>query len=103
MRSEVARRQRLEIWEQLVQSHAWIWQAIGADLKAATGLEMAEYDVLLRLSRAPERTLTMSELASQVLYSTSGLTRLVDRMERAGLVMRRRSDTNRRVVFACMT
>ena len=64
---------------------------------------MGQYDVLVRLARAPERALRMSDLAEQVLLSPSGLTRLVDRIEAEGLLERRRCATDRRGYEAALT
>nr|WP_239149251.1 MarR family transcriptional regulator [Streptomyces sp. SID12501] len=64
---------------------------------------MAEYDVLHHLAQAPGGQLRMSELAGALLYTTSGITRLLDRMTSAGLVRRETSSTDRRVVHADIT
>jgi DNA-binding MarR family transcriptional regulator len=61
------------------------------------------YDVLLELSVAPGRRLRMHELASAVVLSRSGLTRLVDRLERAGLLRREPTPEDRRGSFAVLT
>jgi len=58
------------------------------DLGAAGEIPLVTYDVLVQLSEAPDRRLRMTELADRVLLSRSGLTRLVDRLEREGLVQR---------------
>ncbi len=67
------------------------------------GLPAPWFDVLLRLSRAPGRGLPMSRLASEVGMTTGGLTKLVDRMERAGLTERRGDDQDRRVVHTVLS
>ena len=60
-------------------------------------------EVLLRLARAPGGGMRMQELAAQLIFSRSGATRLVDRMERAGLIRRESCDTDRRGTFAVIT
>ena len=59
-----------------------------AELLTDQQLSLASYDVLVQLAEAPQRRLRMTELAAAVLLSRSGVTRLVDRLEKAGLVAR---------------
>ena len=70
---------------------------------AEHGLSGVEAGVALRLARSPERSLRMSDLALQCDLSASGLTRVVDRLERAGLVSREACATDRRVTYAALT
>jgi DNA-binding MarR family transcriptional regulator len=67
------------------------------------GLSFAEFDVLLRLGRTPGGRLRMSDLAAQVELSTSGVTRLVDRLEAGRLVERAACPTDRRGAYAVIT
>lgn len=67
------------------------------------GMSETEFEVLLRLSRTPGRRLRMSDLSAQTSLSTSGITRVVDRLERDGLVTRESCDTDRRGTWARMT
>ena len=67
------------------------------------GMSMAEYDVLHHLAQAPDRRMRMSEVSQALLYTTSGTTRLLDRMTAAGLVDRQPSPQDRRVVHAVLT
>jgi DNA-binding MarR family transcriptional regulator len=64
---------------------------------------MATYDVLVRLARAPDRSLNMGDLAARVMLSPSGLTRAVDRLVRQGMVKRTRSIDDRRVMLVTLT
>jgi DNA-binding MarR family transcriptional regulator len=73
------------------------------ELRAEHDLSIASYDVLLRLARAPGRSLKMSELAERVMMSPSGLTRAVDRLVDQGLVRRDRSGADARVMLAQLT
>jgi DNA-binding MarR family transcriptional regulator len=66
-------------------------------------LPLGHYDVLLALAEAPERRLRMHELAWDVVLSRSGLTRMVDRLEGAGLLRRERCDDDRRGCYAALT
>lgn len=70
---------------------------------AAHGLAGTDFDTLLRLARSPERRLRMSDLADQTALSTSGITRIVDRLERQQLVRREPSQTDRRGCSAVLT
>ena len=63
-------------------------RALDAELEREHGLPLSSYDVLIQLSLVPYRRLRMFELADAIVLSRSGLTRLVDRLERAGLVER---------------
>ena len=72
-------------------------------LLAAHKLSLAEFDVLIRLARSPRYRLRMSDLAAQTILSTSGITRVVDRLERDGLVAREACPSDRRGFFAVLT
>ena len=93
----------LDAWQALLHAHHQIVSALDAELRAEHDLTFGDYDVLLRLARAPERRLRMSELAKRVMISPSGLTRAVDRMVSAGSVIRKRDDADARVVYAELT
>ncbi|MFC0507281.1 MarR family winged helix-turn-helix transcriptional regulator [Micromonospora costi] len=67
------------------------------------GLSGVEFEVLTRLARSPNNQLRMTDLAAQTSLSTSGVTRVVDRMERDGLLTRRACPTDRRSSFAVVT
>jgi len=67
------------------------------------GLSLTDFDVLLRLARSPDRRLRMTDLATQTALSTSGVTRVVDRMEHRGLIRREVCPSDRRGAFAVLT
>jgi DNA-binding MarR family transcriptional regulator len=75
---------------------------LGAELEAAVGLSFRWYDVLVHLEEAGDGV-PMNEVASRILASKSGLTRVIDKMEKAGLVRRERPEDNRRVVLVFIT
>lgn len=77
--------------------------ALERDLEESAQLSMSEYEVLVRLSEAEDRSLRMSQLAEQVVASRSRLTHTVRRMEQAGLVLRRSSAGDRRGVDCILT
>ncbi|MEU6407627.1 MarR family winged helix-turn-helix transcriptional regulator [Microbispora sp. NPDC046933] len=70
---------------------------------AAAGLSEVDFETLIRLARSPERRLRMSDLAAQTSLSTSGITRVVDRLERDGLVERHACATDRRASYAVLS
>jgi DNA-binding MarR family transcriptional regulator len=94
---------RMEVWAKFLRAHNRLERAIQADLERERGLALAWYDVLLNLHGAPDCGLRMGELADRVMFTTSGLTRLVDRMAAAGLVERHPDERDRRVVLARLT
>jgi DNA-binding MarR family transcriptional regulator len=73
------------------------------DLIAAHGISVREFDVLITLFNAPEKRQRMTELAGSVMLSPSGLTRLVERLERARLVQRRGDEADARSVQVLLT
>jgi len=70
---------------------------------AAAGLSEIDFETLIRLARSPQGRLRMSDLAAQTGLSTSGTTRVVDRLEREGLVARQACSTDRRASYAAIT
>jgi DNA-binding MarR family transcriptional regulator len=79
-----------EAWRGFLLTHDRIWRSIEAGL-APLNVSMAEYSVLALLGEAAPKPMRMSELAERRLMSTGGFTRLADRLERRGLIERRRS------------
>jgi DNA-binding MarR family transcriptional regulator len=96
-------RDRLEIWEGLLRAHAAMVAALEEEMEREQRLPLRWYEVLLHLSRASDGRLRMHDLADVVLESKSGLTRVVDRMEDAGLVKRESCPSDKRGVFAVLT
>jgi DNA-binding MarR family transcriptional regulator len=90
-------------WRAFLRSHAAVTKALEAELIAGQRLSLASYDVLVQLAEAPDRRLRMTELADAVLLSRSGVTRLVDRLERVGLVARYPVAEDGRGVAASLT
>ena len=96
-------RAKVSAWAALLTSRALVVEAIEERLAAAGLPELAWYDVLWALERAPSGRLRMHELASQTVITRSNMTRLVDRLEAAGLVARERDGQDRRGAFALLT
>lgn len=93
----------LRAWRSFLEAHAALVSVLEQELQEREDLDLTWYDVLVQLHEADDDRLRMQELADAVLLSKSGLTRLVDRMERAGLVAREACPTDRRGTFAVLT
>jgi DNA-binding MarR family transcriptional regulator len=87
----------------MLRVHATLTKALDADLEAAHGLPLSSYEVLLNLADAEGQRMRMSDLAASVILSRSGLTRLVDRLEREGLIVRESCPSDARGSFATLT
>jgi DNA-binding MarR family transcriptional regulator len=93
----------LGAWRGMLRVHAALAKALDAELEAAHGLPLSSYEVLVALHAAPGRRLRMAELAERMLLSRSGMTRLVDRLERDGLIARCSCPSDGRGMFATLT
>jgi DNA-binding MarR family transcriptional regulator len=87
----------------LLRAQASATRRLSAQLSADHGLTISDYEVLLRLAHAPDRRMRRVDLAEQVLLTASGITRLLDGLERSGFVERAACATDRRVVYAVLT
>ena len=94
--------ERLRAWRLYFESALALIDVLDGELERDAGLPMRWYDVLVQLEDAPDG-LRMNELAERILYSKSGFTRVVDKMEAAGLVRRVRPEHDRRSVFVLLT
>jgi DNA-binding MarR family transcriptional regulator len=90
-------------WVRLLRAHAELSRRMDASLRAAHGMSLREYEVLLALSDAPVGRLRRVDLAAKVLLTQGGVTRVLDPLERAGLVSRVASEQDRRVAYAELT
>jgi DNA-binding MarR family transcriptional regulator len=93
----------LATWRAFLDAHAVLVQRIENDLRARGLPPLAWYDVLWPLYQAKERRLRMNELADQVVLSRTGLVRLVDRVEAAGLLRREPVPEDGRGTYAVIT
>jgi DNA-binding MarR family transcriptional regulator len=93
----------LAAWRGFLRVHAELFKQLDGELQAEHNLPLSSYEVLLTLASAPEGEMRMSEIAVSVLLSRSGLTRLVDRLERDGLLERRECATDKRGANAAIT
>ena len=87
----------------LLRAHASVTRQLSAQLSDEHGLTISDYEVLLFLARAPDRRLRRVDLAERILLTASGVTRLLDGLERGGLVERASCSDDRRVVYAVLT
>ena len=93
----------LRAWQALLHARHDVVVTLDGELREQHGITFSEYDVLLRLARAPDRALTMGDLAERTMLSPSGTTRLVDRLEADELVRRHRMPEDGRVTVAALT
>ncbi len=94
--------ERLRSWRLFFESSLALLDVLDAELDHAVGIPMRWYDVLVHLEESPEG-IRMNELAERILYSKSGFTRVVDRMEAEGLVHRVRPEHDRRSILVVLT
>lgn len=90
-------------WLGFLDFHNRVVRELDDELEREHGLSLSTYSVLATLTKSPEGRLRMSELADNVLISRPGMTRLIERLERDGLVERSRSETDSRQVYAQIT
>jgi DNA-binding MarR family transcriptional regulator len=86
-----------------VRAHASVVRGLDRELVADHGLTINDYEVLLRLERAPDRMMRRVDLAQQVLLTPSGITRLLDGLQRCGFVEKAACESDARVVYAKLT
>jgi DNA-binding MarR family transcriptional regulator len=93
----------LGAWRGLLRVHTALVKALDAELSEEHDLPLTSYEVLITLESAPKRKRRMAELADSVLLSRSGMTRLVDRLEREGLLVRDTCTDDGRGCYAVLT
>ncbi|MEQ4716871.1 MarR family transcriptional regulator [Nonomuraea sp. B19D2] len=103
LRDEGLTAEELAVWRMLQRAQVRITRHLEGELLVAHDLPLASYEVLMQLAEAPGRRLRMNDLADRVLLSRSGLTRLIDRLQRDGLVSREACADDARGLFAVLT
>jgi len=93
----------MSAWIRFLRAHAAVTRELSARLEAQHGLTLSDYDVLVQLYYAPERRMRRVDIARTVLLTASGITRLLEGLERAGLVAKQRCETDARVTWAVLT
>jgi DNA-binding MarR family transcriptional regulator len=95
--------QALHAWARLLRAHAAMTRSFNAELQAAHGLTVSDIEVLKVLSDAPDGRLRRVDLAERVRLTPSGITRLLDGLQAAGLVCKERCSADARVTYARLT
>jgi len=93
----------LDAWSGLLRAHAAVTRALSAGLLAEHGLSINDYEALLHLSHADEHGMKRVDLAEKLVLTPSGVTRLLDGLERDGWVCKGQCDSDARVTYAVLT
>jgi DNA-binding MarR family transcriptional regulator len=93
----------IEAFVRLVRASVAVTGRLSAQLSADHGLSINDYEALLHLARAPDARLRRVDLANDLLLTAGGVTRLLDGLEREGLVAREECPSDRRVSYAVLT
>ena len=93
----------LRAWSNFLRAHAAIRRELDRELVTEHGLTISDFEVLYRLTNAPDRMLRRVDLAQNVLLTPSGITRLLDGLESCGLVKKEACKSDARVVYAKLT
>ncbi len=101
--AEASAGEELHAWRSLHRIYAWTSKRLDAELEQEHGLPLTSYEVLDQLGDAPDGRMRMCDLADSIGLSRSGLTRLVDRLERDGLLGRCSCVHDARGAYACLT
>jgi DNA-binding MarR family transcriptional regulator len=91
------------LWRAFARALIVVPRALDSDLIAEQGLSLSEYVTLMHLSESPDRQLRMTDLATVCALSLSGMTRIVSRLAREGVVVRVKCDSDARGAFASLT
>jgi DNA-binding MarR family transcriptional regulator len=93
----------LDAWQRLLRANCIALRTLDHELQSGHGMTISDYDVLVSLRSAPDHALRMSDLSRRTLLTRSGMTRLVQGLERDGLVERRACAEDARVSYAVLT
>src|SRR5919199_6781049 len=96
-------RKQLDAWVSFLRAHSAITRQLNADLLNEHGLTLSDYEVLLRLARAEDGMMRRVDLAESVVLTASGITRLLDGLQRAGYVEKASCPSDARVSYAKLT
>jgi DNA-binding MarR family transcriptional regulator len=95
--------ERVQLFALLLETNARLSRSLGAELEDTCALPLAWFDVLLQLRKSPDGRLKMNQIADAIVHSTGGTTRLIDRLEEAGLVARQLCPSDRRAIHVAIT
>jgi DNA-binding MarR family transcriptional regulator len=93
----------MDAWQRLLRANCVIARVLDHELQTAHGMTISDYDVLVQLRDAEGHCLKMSELSRRTMLTRSGMTRLVQGLERDGFIKRRSCDADARVSYAVLT
>ncbi|HTO26380.1 MAG TPA: MarR family transcriptional regulator [Gaiellaceae bacterium] len=100
---QIATEPGLSAWTRFLRAHAAVTRQLSGRLEAEHGLTLSDFDVLIQLYHAPDRQMRRVDLSRSVLLTASGITRLLDGLERAGWVTKGRCNSDARVTYAVLT
>jgi DNA-binding MarR family transcriptional regulator len=95
--------EKVQLFALLLETNARLSRSLGLELESTCDLPLAWFDVLLQLRKSPEGRLKMNQIADAIVHSTGGTTRLIDRLEVAGLVVRQNCPSDRRAIHVAIT
>jgi DNA-binding MarR family transcriptional regulator len=90
-------------WARFLRSHTALTKELSTRLEIEHGLTLSDFDVLIQLYHAPDHAMRRVDIARQVLLTASGITRLLDGLERCGLVAKKPCESDARVSYAVLT
>ena len=96
-------RPEIDAWRGLLATQSALITRLDEELEREHGMPLTSYEVLLHLNEEPGHSLRMGELAQRLFLSRSGLTRLIDRLAKAGMVEREVCESDRRGYYATLT
>lgn len=95
--------EKVQLFGLLLETNARLARELGGELEATCALPLAWFEVLLQLRRSEDGRRKMNQIADAIVHSSGGTTRLIDRIERAGLVERQNCPNDRRAVHVAIT
>jgi DNA-binding MarR family transcriptional regulator len=95
--------EKVQLFGLLLETNARLSRSLGLELESTCDLPLAWFDVLLQLRKTPDGRLKMNQIADAIVHSTGGTTRLIDRLEVAGLVERQNCPSDRRAIHVAIT
>ncbi len=95
--------EKVTLFGLLLETNARLARGLGVELEATCELPLAWFEVLLQLRKSPDGRLKMNQIADAIVHSTGGTTRLIDRLEEAGLVERTLCPSDRRAIHVAIT
>jgi DNA-binding MarR family transcriptional regulator len=93
----------MDTWARLLRGHSALRRSVSAQLQGDHGLSVSDYETLLLLARAEERSMRRVDIADQLQLTPSGVTRMLDKLEKAQLVEKATCSSDARVTYAVIT